>query len=199
MKTRPLLILDRDGVINHDSKAFVKSPEEWLPIPGSLEAIATLSQQGWYIVVATNQSGIGRGYYGEAELQAMHDKMARLLAKLGGKIEAVFHCPHHPDEGCACRKPRLGLFEQIAQHCGLPFPFPYAVPCVGDSYRDLEAAEGAGGLPILVRTGNGEQTLRRLNEGPNTLINPSAVKIYADLKSVSHDLSLGVFSSAAVF
>jgi len=111
----------------------------------------------------------------------MHEKMNSLLAELGGKVEAVFYCPHHPDEGCACRKPKLGLFEQIAQYCGLPFPFPYPIPCVGDSYRDLEAAEGAGCLPILVLTGNGKKTQHHLQAGPNTLKNPAAVQVYSNL------------------
>jgi len=185
-----LIILDRDGVINEDSDAYVKSHEEWHPIPGSLEAIAALSKQGWHIVVATNQSGIGRGYYGEAELKGMHDKMDQLLAELGGKVDEIFYCPHHPDENCHCRKPKLGLFQQIAAHYHIPFPFNSVIPYVGDSYRDLEAAEGAGCLPILVLTGNGEKTLRRLKEGPNTLENPEAVIVCQSLQEVAQSRAI---------
>ena len=158
-----LLILDRDGVINEESVAYVKSPDEWHPIPNSLEAIALLCQQGWKIAIATNQSGIGRGYYDEKTLLAIHDKMHHALDALGGKIHFIAYCPHHPDAGCACRKPKVGLLAQIASTFNLPFPFDtHRIPFIGDSARDLIAADVAGCQPILVLSGNGEKTLETL-------------------------------------
>ncbi len=151
-----LIILDRDGVINEDSDDYIKSPEEFVPLPGSLEAIARLKRAGWTVAVATNQSGIGRGYYDEATLAAMHEKLARLLAAEGGSVDYIAWCPHTPDDGCDCRKPATGLYERIADHFGVSLAH---VPVVGDSYRDLEAARRVGAQPILVRTGKGQRTL----------------------------------------
>lgn len=150
------IILDRDGVINFDSEAYVKSPEEWVPIPGSLEAIGLLTQAGHQIFVATNQSGIARGYYTEETLFAMHAKMDRLLAPFSGHIEKVFYCPHGPDEGCACRKPKPGLLHAIAAAYEIDLTQSYFV---GDAYRDVQAAQAVGAKPLLVRTGKGEQTV----------------------------------------
>ncbi|APW39759.1 D-glycero-beta-D-manno-heptose-1,7-bisphosphate 7-phosphatase [Rhodoferax koreense] len=147
-----LVILDRDGTINADSDEFVKSPEEWLPLPGALEAIARLNHAGWHVVVASNQSGLGRGLFDVASLNAMHTKMHRLLAAAGGRIDAVFYCPHAPDDGCACRKPRPGLFEQIGERFGVELA---GVPTAGDSARDLQAGAAAGCEPHLVLTGKG--------------------------------------------
>jgi D-glycero-D-manno-heptose 1,7-bisphosphate phosphatase len=152
-----LVILDRDGVINQDSDQFIKSPDEWKPIPGSLEAIARLNQAGFQVVVATNQSGIGRGLLDMATLNAIHDKMHRHLAQAGGHVAAVFYCPHAADADCGCRKPRAGLFEEIGRRFGLPLA---GVPAVGDSLRDLEAARSVGARPMLVLTGKGQQTRR---------------------------------------
>jgi D-glycero-D-manno-heptose 1,7-bisphosphate phosphatase len=145
-----LAILDRDGTINADSSDFVKSPEEWMPLPGALEAIAKLNHAGWHVVVATNQSGLGRGLFDMAALNAMHAKMNKLLAVVGGKVDAVFFCPHAPDEGCACRKPAPGLFEQIGDRYGIELQ---GLPTVGDSLRDLQAGIAAGCEPHLVLTG----------------------------------------------
>jgi D-glycero-D-manno-heptose 1,7-bisphosphate phosphatase len=156
-----LVILDRDGVINEDSPDFVKSTQEWKPIPGSLEAIARFNHAGWRVVVATNQSGIGRGLFDFGALFAMHDKMQRLLSELGGRLDGVFFCPHTPEDGCRCRKPGIGLFEDIAQRFQVNLA---GVPAIGDSIRDVEAARNAGALPILVRTGNGTETLQRYPE-----------------------------------
>jgi D-glycero-D-manno-heptose 1,7-bisphosphate phosphatase len=147
-----LVILDRDGTINEDRDDFVKSVDEWVPLPGALEAIARLNQAGWHTVVATNQSGIGRGLFDMAALNSMHLKMNHLLHKLGGRIDAVFFCPHTPDETCSCRKPLPGLFEQIGERYGLALA---DVPMVGDSLRDLQAGAAAGCPPHLVRTGKG--------------------------------------------
>ncbi|MFN3750616.1 MAG: D-glycero-beta-D-manno-heptose 1,7-bisphosphate 7-phosphatase [Thiobacillus sp.] len=151
-----LIILDRDGVINFDSAQFIKSPDEWKPIPGSLEAIARLTHEGWRVVVATNQSGLARGLFEMATLNAIHAKMHRAVAQAGGRIEAVFYCPHAADMDCSCRKPRPGLFDEIAARYGRDLA---GVPAVGDSLRDLQAAASVGARPLLVRTGKGEKTL----------------------------------------
>ena len=150
-----LAILDRDGVINYDSDQYIKSPAEWRPIPGSIEAIARLNQNGYRIAVATNQSGIGRGLFDMATLNAINDKMMELVFRQGGRIDAIFFCPHTAAAQCACRKPRTGMFEEIAArfHTDLK-----AVPAIGDSLKDLEAAEAVGAQPILVLTGKGKKT-----------------------------------------
>ena len=145
-----LVILDRDGTINEDRDDFVKSVEEWVPIPGALEAIARLNHAGWHTVIATNQSGLARGLFDMAALNAMHERMNRELAELGGRIDAVFFCPHGPDDGCRCRKPLPGLFETIGERYGMPLGEVHAV---GDSLRDLVAAAAAGSVPHVVRTG----------------------------------------------
>ncbi len=151
-----LVILDRDGVINHDSAQFIKSPDEWKPLPGSLEAIATLNQAGFRVVVATNQSGIGRGLFEMGTLNAIHDKMHRTLAQHGGRIEALFYCPHTAETHCACRKPKPGMLQEIGRRFGVDLA---GVPSVGDSLRDLQASAAVGARPILVLTGKGEKTL----------------------------------------
>ncbi|WP_035055919.1 D-glycero-beta-D-manno-heptose 1,7-bisphosphate 7-phosphatase [Andreprevotia chitinilytica] len=150
-----LLILDRDGVINEDRDDFVKSPDEWSPIPGSLEAIGELTRAGWIVVVATNQSGVGRGLFDVDTLNRIHAKMHRAAQEFGGHIDAVFFCPHKPDAGCDCRKPLPGMIHDIAKrfHADLQGTW-----MVGDSLRDLQAFAAAGGRPALVLTGNGSQT-----------------------------------------
>ena len=145
-----LIILDRDGTINSDSDDFVKTPEEWLPLPGALEAIARLNHGGWHVVVASNQSGLGRGLFDVASLNAMHAKMHKMLAEQGGRIDAVFYCPHTAEEGCLCRKPKPGLFEQIGSRFGVQLS---GVPAVGDAVRDALAGSAAGCEPHLVLTG----------------------------------------------
>ncbi len=145
-----LVILDRDGTINEDSDEYVKSPSEWQPLPGALEAIARLNHAGWHVVVATNQSGLGRGLFDVASLNAMHAKMHTMLAAVGGRVDAIFYCPHAPDEGCRCRKPEPGLFEQIGERYGIDLD---GVPVAGDAPRDLVAAVAAGCQPHLVLTG----------------------------------------------
>jgi D-glycero-D-manno-heptose 1,7-bisphosphate phosphatase len=145
-----LVILDRDGTINEDSAEFVKTPSEWQPLPGALEAIARLNHAGWHVVVATNQSGLGRGLFDVASLNAMHAKMHTMLAAVGGRVDAIFYCPHAPDERCRCRKPEPGLFEQIGERYGISLD---DVPAVGDALRDLVSAASAGCEPHLVLTG----------------------------------------------
>jgi len=150
-----LIILDRDGVINFDSVQFIKSPDEWRPIPGSLEAIARLTREGWRVVVATNQSGLARGLFEMATLNAIHAKMHKAAAQAGGRIEAVFYCPHSAEMDCGCRKPKPGLYDEIAARYGRELA---GVPVIGDSLRDLLAAASVGARPILVKTGKGEKT-----------------------------------------
>ncbi|HEY5928696.1 MAG TPA: D-glycero-beta-D-manno-heptose 1,7-bisphosphate 7-phosphatase [Burkholderiales bacterium] len=150
-----LVILDRDGVINQDSDQFIKNPDEWKPIPGSLEAIAKLNHTGYRVVVASNQSGIGRGLFDMAALNAINDKMYRALGQFGGRIDALFYCPHAAEADCDCRKPKPGMFLDIAQRFNVSLA---GVPSVGDSLRDLQAASTAGAQPILVLTGKGKKT-----------------------------------------
>ena len=150
-----LAILDRDGVINHDSDQYIKSPAEWRPIAGSIEAIARLNQNGYRIAVATNQSGIGRGLFDMATLNAINDKMMELVFRQGGRIDALFFCPHTAAEDCGCRKPKTGMLEEIAARFHTELK---GVPSVGDSLKDLQAAESVGALPILVLTGKGART-----------------------------------------
>lgn len=150
-----LAIIDRDGVINRDSDAYIKSPDEWVPIPGSLEAIARLSRAGWRVVVATNQSGLARGLYSVETLNAIHAKLRHELAQVGGQVDAIFICPHGPDDGCECRKPKSGMFLDIAKRYDISLQ---NVPAVGDSWRDLQAAANVGCATWLVLTGNGRKT-----------------------------------------
>ena len=150
-----LAILDRDGVINYDSDQYIKSPAEWKPLPGSIEAIARMNQAGYRIAVATNQSGIGRGLFDMATLNAMNDKMMEMVFRQGGRIDALFFCPHTAEENCNCRKPKTGMFEEIAARFHTELK---GVPCVGDGLRDLQAADAVGAQPILVLTGKGKKT-----------------------------------------
>ncbi len=150
-----LAILDRDGVINFDSEAYIKSPDEWVPIPGSLEAISRLSHAGWRVVIASNQSGLARGLFSVETLNAIHAKLRHELAQIGGHVDAIFVCPHGPDDGCECRKPRPGLFHDISRRYDTKLD---QVPAVGDSWRDLHAASAVGCAPWLVLTGNGKKT-----------------------------------------
>lgn len=169
-----LIILDRDGVINYDSDEYIKSPDEWHPIPGSLEAIARLNQADYRVIVVTNQSGIARGLFDLSTLHEIHAKMYRLLAEVGANVEAIFYCPHVSENECNCRKPRPGMFHQIANRLGISLT---NVPAIGDSLRDLQAAIAAGAKPILVLTGKGRRTLQDLTEFGD-------VPVYEDLASV---------------
>ena len=162
-----LVILDRDGVINHDSPSYIKSPQEWKPIPGSLEAIARLNQAGFRVMVATNQSGIGRGLFDMATLNAIHDKMHRALGQAGARVDGIFYCPHAQDAGCRCRKPLPGLIEDIGRRLGIGLA---GVPMIGDALRDLQAGAAAGGQPVLVLTGKGKGTLKAGGLPPQTII-----------------------------
>jgi D-glycero-D-manno-heptose 1,7-bisphosphate phosphatase len=175
---RSLIILDRDGVINRDSTSFIKSPDEWIPLPGSPEAIAQLNKAGFTVIVATNQSGIGRGLFSLEDLEKIHDKMNSVITTAGGHIDAIFFCPHHPDENCDCRKPKTGLLKQITNQYG------YAAAdliIVGDSLRDLQAAWTFGATAILVRTGNGLSTEQSLPTDQH-------IDIFTDLTAVAAKL-----------
>ena len=180
-----LVILDRDGTINRASDEFVKSPDEWHPLPGALEAISRLNHAGFHVVLSTNQSGIGRGLFDMATLNAVHARMLKTLAAVGGRIDAIFYCPHAPDEGCACRKPEPGLLHQIQERYGMALT---GVPYVGDSLRDMQAAESAGCAPHLVRTGrHPEASATSLPAGC-----PPQTQVHADLAAFVEQLLGGV-------
>ena len=174
-----LVILDRDGVINLDSANFIKSEDEWQPIPGSIDAIAALTQAGFTLAVASNQSGIARGLFDQRTLDAMHAKMLGLIHAAGGHIARVVVCPHGPDDGCDCRKPRPGMLLELARHFDTTLA---GVPVIGDALRDLEAAAAVGARPILVRTGKGRGTEAALPE------RFTAVPVYDDLAAAARAL-----------
>ena len=154
-----LIVLDRDGVINKDSSSFIKTLDEWLPIKGSLEAIARLSQAGYDVIIITNQSGIGRGLFSADMLAQIHVRMIDYVQQHGGKIQSILFCPHHPDDGCTCRKPLPGLYHELAARLNISFNDVYSV---GDSIRDLQAAKSAGAKPVLVKTGNGKASFKKI-------------------------------------
>jgi len=174
---KKFVILDRDGVINFDSDNYIKSPDEWIPIPGSLDAIALLTKAGYPIVIATNQSGVNRGLYSLDTLQLIHRKMLNAIQSVGGKIEKIYFCPHRPDENCACRKPQPGMLQAILRDFNLKSD---EVIYIGDSFKDWEVAQTIGCEFILVRTGNGEKTVKQLPQNDRT-------KIFDDLSAVVAD------------
>ncbi len=178
-----LLILDRDGVINEDSDEYIKSADEWQPIPGSIEAIAKLSKSGFQIYVATNQSGLGRKLFSQQQLDAMHEKMLNLVKHQGGKVEGIFYCPHQPGDNCDCRKPKPGLLIQISEHAGHSL---YGVPVIGDSLRDLEAALAVDAKPLLVLTGKGSNTLTKLRRSMPGIL--SKIEVYDSLADAAAKL-----------
>ena len=180
-----LIILDRDGVINQDSPDFIKSPEEWIPIDGSLEAIGRLSQAGYEVVILTNQSGIGRGLISPDMLSQIHVRMLDYIQQHGGKIQIILFCPHHPDEECTCRKPKTGLYKELTKRLNIDLAGTYSV---GDSLRDLVAAKSAGASPILVKTGNGRKTVKELK---NSQANKNKQQLSLD--------DINVFESLAKF
>lgn len=185
------IILDRDGVINEDSDAFIKSVEEWQPIPGSLEAIARLCRNDYRIVVATNQSGVARGLFSIDTLNAIHRHMLKEVRNKGGMIDAVFFCPHGPDDDCQCRKPRTGMLKEIASRMKIETS---GIPVVGDSMRDLQAARDSGAIPVLVKTGKGKKTARDLKK-KDSPVPESAVKQFASLEAFAEALLAGEMDS----
>jgi D-glycero-D-manno-heptose 1,7-bisphosphate phosphatase len=166
----PLVILDRDGVINYDSEAYIKSPAEWRPLPGSLEAIAALHEHGRRVVVVSNQSGVGRGLFSEAVLAAIHAKMVGAIEAAGGAVSGVYYCPHVPEDKCACRKPAPGMLKKIARDFGCALT---GLPFVGDKVSDVRAAEAVRARPILVRTGSGRAAEAEIGAG--------RIEVYDDL------------------
>ncbi|QAX82312.1 D-glycero-beta-D-manno-heptose 1,7-bisphosphate 7-phosphatase [Candidatus Pseudomonas adelgestsugas] len=172
-----LLIIDRDGVINYDSKLYIKSVEEWIPLPGSIEAIAQLNNAGWTVAIATNQSGIARGYYNIATMNAIHAYLRALVAKLGSEIGLIVYCPHKPNQGCNCRKPKPGMLKTITEYYKLPLA---GLWFVGDSLDDLEAAQAVDCQPVLVTTGKGKKT-----QAKNI---PVGTLIFEDLAAVAEQL-----------
>ncbi|EIJ43282.1 histidinol-phosphate phosphatase family protein [Beggiatoa alba B18LD] len=178
-----LVILDRDGVINFDSNEYIKSPDEWHAIPNSLEAIARLNQAGYRVVVITNQSGVARGLFTLEDLNAIHNKMYQQLSEVGGNVEAVFFCPHSTQDNCQCRKPRAGLFHNLAERLGISLT---GVPAIGDSLRDLQAAIACGAKPILVLTGKGEKTLQELDGFGDVAVYDNLASVVDDLLSEKH-------------
>ncbi|CAG0907454.1 unnamed protein product, partial [Cyprideis torosa] len=162
-----LVILDRDGVINEDSDDYIKSTDEWIPIPGSLEAITRLNTAGFVVAVATNQSGVGRGYFDREALEGMHNKLSGLLADLGGHVDYMTYCPHAPDEACLCRKPLPGMYQEIARKFNTSLE---GVWVIGDSLRDLQAAVAVAAQPVLVKTGKGLRSMEQVDLPPNTFI-----------------------------
>ena len=170
-----LIVLDRDGVINREAREFIRNPAEWLPLPGSIQAIADLTAAGFTVVVATNQSGVGRGLFTAETLAAIHTRMTDVIEVAGGRLAGIFFCPHRPEDGCECRKPRPGLMRQIEADFGTPLR---GQPVIGDSHRDLEAAWKVGARAILVRTGNGAITEGRLGAD-------ASVEVFPDLAAAA--------------
>ena len=177
-----LIILDRDGVINEDSDNYIRSLADWHPIPGSIEAIAQLSAAGHQIAVATNQSGLGRGYFDLDDLEAIHSQLCDRVEQHGGVIAGIFYCPHRPEENCNCRKPRTGLLKAIEAELQQPVRNAFFV---GDSMKDLQAAVASGARPILVTTGKGAKTLAQLNKGEGDLPAPDSVPVMPDLAAAA--------------
>lgn len=178
--TAGLVILDRDGVINKESREFVKSPAEWRPLAGSMEALGVLNRAGYTIAIATNQSGLGRGLFPRSALYAMHRKLRRLAGQHGAVIDRIVFCPHRPEDGCDCRKPRPGLLDRLARYYGHTLA---GVPVVGDSLRDLDAAAAAGAHPVLVLTGNGAKTAAALEKSGRS------VETYENLLAFAESLA----------
>jgi len=178
MSRNRYILLDRDGVINQESDDFIKSPEEWQPIDGSLEAIALLNEHGYKVAVITNQSGVARGLFNEATLEKIHAKMRQMTAEKGGKIDAIYFCPHGPDDGCTCRKPKPGLLESFAAEKNVDLT---GITFIGDSIRDIQSAQAVGASPILVKTGKGQKTL---TDNPDLNI-PVFENLYAAAKHIT--------------
>ena len=178
----PLLVLDRDGVINQDSDDYIRSLEDWVPVPGSIEAIAELSRAGYQIVIATNQSGLSRGYFTLDTLESIHDHLRELVQAQGGNIAGIFYCPHLPDEGCECRKPGTGLLVAIEAELQASVAGCYFV---GDSLKDLQAAQAKDCRPVLVLTGKGEKTRSQLSAPGVALDRPETIPTYANLAEAS--------------
>jgi len=177
-----LVILDRDGVINQDSDQYIRSSADWQPIPGSIEAIVALSRAGYRVAVATNQSGLSRGYFSLDDLEAIHATLCQQVENQGGEVAGVFYCPHLPEEACSCRKPATGLLSAIESELGEAAAGAWFI---GDSLKDLQAAQAFGCIPVLVKTGNGTNTLNTLQSAEPGVSNPHSIAVYADLAAAA--------------
>lgn len=177
-----LLILDRDGVINEDSDAYIRSLDDWIPIPGSIEAIADLSRAGYRVAIATNQSGLSRGFFTLDTLEKIHAGLCDQVEQQGGSIAGIFYCPHLPEEGCSCRKPATGLLQAIETELNEPAAGAYFI---GDSLKDLQTAHAHGCVPILVRTGKGLATLAALKANEAELDQLCKTPVYDNLWDAS--------------
>lgn len=180
-----LIILDRDGVINEDSEDYIRGLADWYPIAGSIQAMADLSRAGYRLAIASNQSGLGRGYFGLDELEAIHAELRRQVEALGGRIDGIFYCPHTPADNCGCRKPATGLLTAIERELGVS---PRGAPFIGDSLRDLQAASAFGCVPILVRTGKGRAAELALQSDNCDINNPGDIPVYDDLACAARAL-----------
>ena len=178
----PLIVLDRDGVINEDSEDYIRGLADWHPIPGSIEAMAALSRAGYSLAIATNQSGLSRGYFGLDELEAIHGELCRQVEALGGQVAGIFYCPHLPDAGCSCRKPATGLLQAMEAELGVS---PRGAFFIGDSLKDLQAARAFGCRPVLVRSGKGELTEQLLQAVDPGVESPADIPVYADLAAAA--------------
>ncbi len=174
----PLLVLDRDGVVNQDSDDYIRSLQDWVPIPGSIEAIARLSRAGYRVAIASNQSGLNRGYFSLDDLESIHRRLSSMVEEQGGSIAGIFYCPHRPDENCDCRKPATGLLRAIEQQLGEPLAGCYFI---GDSLKDLQAGQAMGCKPVLVLTGKGLLTRDRLAAGDTDLTAARDIPVYENL------------------
>jgi len=180
-----LVILDRDGVINEDSENYIRNIDDWHLIEGSITAIADLAKAGHRVAIATNQSGLSRGYFSLDDLELIHTQLNMLVETEGGQIAGIFYCPHLPEEGCHCRKPATGLLDAIARELNEPVT---GSPYIGDSLKDLQAAERSGCLPILVTTGKGKDSLNALHAGTHGLERPEAVRVFSTLRAATDTL-----------
>ncbi|MEM8561457.1 MAG: D-glycero-beta-D-manno-heptose 1,7-bisphosphate 7-phosphatase [Pseudomonadota bacterium] len=179
------IVLDRDGVINEDSKEFVRGLNEWRPIPGSIQAIADLSAAGFSVVVATNQSGLGRGLFSLEDMQAIHRRLRQLVEALGGEVKGIFHCPHRPEDSCSCRKPGVGLLQAAERDLAISVRGAWFV---GDSLTDLQSARTYGCIPVLVKTGNGLATLKSLHTQQIHSFPDNSLRVYDNLAGVARAL-----------
>lgn len=181
-----LVILDRDGVINQDNGDFIRTVDAWVPIPGSIEAIADLHRAGFTVVIATNQSGLARGHFDLDDLEAMHAKLTELVESAGAELGGIFYCPHGPDDGCKCRKPLPGLIDAIEAEFNTA---AVGAPFIGDTLRDLQAGAAKDCKLVLVKTGNGEQTLTQLDAaGPDYSLEGKTVEVFANLAAAAHSI-----------
>jgi D-glycero-D-manno-heptose 1,7-bisphosphate phosphatase len=178
-----LLVLDRDGVINQDRDDYVRSVADWVPIPGSIEAITSLSRAGFLVAIATNQSGLSRGYFSLDDLEEIHARLCAQVESLGGHIAGIFYCPHLPQDGCSCRKPATGLLQAMEAELGVS---ARGAVFIGDSLKDLQAARAFGCAPVLVKTGQGLATLQQLQSGTLALDSPDTIPVYNDLACAAH-------------